>query len=149
MNELEQAFSLIEKHGGGDFSGKKDISLVDEAEEILGLSFPPTYRKFLEILGSGDIVGCEFYGITNKGLGAFGIPNVVWLTLEKRKTGMPKSLIPIYSEGDGSYYCLDTSQTSDCAECPIVLYGINGEIGSQVANNFGIFMLTVLEEMTE
>lgn len=144
LQDLETAFDLIDGNGGGDFEGEKEQALISKAENILDLIFPPTYRKFLEMLGCGDIEGLEFYGLINDDFENSSIPDAVWLTLDERKSGLPKKLVLIYAAGDGTYYALDTSQVDDNKECPVVSYEINGGI-ERIADDYGSFLLSELQ----
>ena len=59
--KFELARELIAGAGGGDFEGAKPESLVARAETALGLTFPPSYRRFLLEMGCGDINGLEIF----------------------------------------------------------------------------------------
>ncbi|QHT52752.1 SMI1/KNR4 family protein [Serratia liquefaciens] len=64
LNDMKNAIDIINgKIDEADFDGPKDDALIKSAEKVLGLSFPITYRFFLENLGCGDIAGQEFYGL--------------------------------------------------------------------------------------
>ena len=64
MAEIEQALALIQAYPERrHFVGRRDPQLVYEAELALGLTFPPTYRRFLLELGAGGFAGEEFYGV--------------------------------------------------------------------------------------
>lgn len=142
--DLDEAFELINEHGGGDFEGKKDFSLIEKAEAVLGLRFPPTYKKFLMELGCGDVEGLEFYGIIGVDFENSSVPDAIWLTLNERESGLPSSLIIIYATGDGTYYALDTDQVSADGENPVVSYGLNGRT-EKIADDYGSFMLSELK----
>ena len=141
--DLFSAFELIDENGGGDFEGGKDPALIEKAECTLGLKFPPTYRTFLEKLGCGDIEGLEFYGIIDGDFEKSSVPDAIWLTLNERKSGLPTSLILIYSNGTGGYYAIDTSQIYSNGESPIVSYALNGSI-EKISDDFGSFILSKL-----
>ena len=142
--DLDTAFELIDVNGGGDFDGKKDSTLIEKAENALGLRFPPTYKRFLAELGCGDIEGLEFYGIIGEDFERSSVPDSIWLTLNERKSGLPKNLILVCAVGDGTYYALDTSQVSSNEENPVVSYELNGSV-KQVAADFGSFFLSELQ----
>jgi len=144
LRDLELAFELIDDHGGGDFEGEKDSSLIGDAEKALNLVFPPTYKKFLTRLGCGDIEGMEFYGLIDNDFNNSSIPDAIWLTLEERKSGLPKHLVLVNAIGDGGYYALDTGQTNEDGECPVVAYELNGQ-AEKVADDFGSFLLSELK----
>ncbi|MCH9609944.1 MAG: hypothetical protein S4CHLAM45_13300 [Chlamydiales bacterium] len=143
LQDLEKAFDLIEKNGG-DFEGKKDNALIAKAEKALGLRLPPSYKKFLSSLGCGDIEGLEFYGLISSNFENSSVPDAIWLTLEERKFGLPKSLVLVYTTGDGAYYGIDTSQVDSNGECPVVSYKMNGNM-EKVADDYGAFLLSELK----
>ena len=142
--DLDAALELIDVNGGGDFDGRKDSTLIEKAEKALGLRFPPTYKRFLAELGCGDIEGLEFYGIIGEDFESSSVPDAIWLTLDERKSGLPKNLILVYAVGDGTYYALDTSQVNSYGENPVVSYELNGSV-KQVAEDYGSFFLSELK----
>ncbi len=147
LQDLEKAFKLIEENGGGDFEGEKSVALINKAEKALELSFPPTYKKFLSTLGCGDIAGLEFYGLIREEFENSSVPNAIWLTLDERKSGLPKNLVIIGSTGDGLYYALDTDHVNaNNEECPVVSYGPEGNT-ELIADDFGCFLLTKLQSV--
>lgn len=143
FQDLEKAFDLIEKNGG-DFEGEKDDALIAKAEQALGVVLPLSYKQFLSTFGCGDIEGLEFYGLIGDDFESSGIPDAIWLTLDERKSGLPKNLVLIYAVGDGSYYALDVSQTDSNGECPVVSYDANGDM-EKVADDYGSFLLAELQ----
>lgn len=143
IKDLETAFKIIGENGSGDFEGRKDNALIEKAEKVLGLIFPPTYKRFLAELGCGDIEGLEFYGLIGEDFNNSSIPDAIWLTLNERKYGLPKNLVLIHSVGDGVYYALDTDQINPDGENPVVSYELNS-ITEKVATDFGEFMLSQL-----
>ena len=143
LKDLNEALDLIDEHGG-DFDGKKDLSLIKKSEIALNLKFPPTYKKFLTILGCGDICGLEFYGVINDDFDNSSIPDAIWLTLNERKAGLPDNLIIIYSAGDGLYYALDTNNVDANDENPVIAYDTNGNT-KKISDNFGSFILSELK----
>ncbi len=143
VQDLEEAFELIEENGG-DFEGSKDELIIKKAESELGLIFPPTYRQFLSKYGCGDIEGLEFYGIIHDDFHNSGVPDAVWLTANERKSGLPAEMIVVGSTGDGGYFVLDTSKKSSNGECEIFIYTVNGNT-VKYSNDFGSFLLKELK----
>jgi hypothetical protein len=152
MSQLEQALHLIhvnEDHGY--VLGRREEALIEAAEKALGLSLPPTYRRFVAELGCAGISGAEFYGLTNDNFVTASVPNGIWLTLKLRKANvLPKSLIVVSDTGDGGYYAIDTSFRDTQDENPIVLWypGLSKpEISPEkVADDFGTFILRQVTE---
>lgn len=143
MNDLQQAFELIEEHSDdADFDGPKDERVVAAAEDALGLIFPPTYRTFLLRLGCGGISGFEFYGVINADFENSGIPDAIWFTLRERvDSQLPQSLVLIAETGEGGYYALDTSDTLDDGECSVVEWvpGASDPPIQKISTDYGRF----------
>jgi hypothetical protein len=152
MDDLEAALQIVEENSDDAyFSGPKSDDVITLAEQALGVSFPRTYRRFLQRLGAGDIAGEEFYGITTTDFENASIPNGIWLTLKQRETSsLPKTLVVVYSPGDGSYFVLDTARTQSNGECPVVIWhpGANQDPNKLdiVAEDFGMFMLNTIRQ---
>lgn len=146
IQELDIAFELISKNGGGDFDGKKDSFLIEKAEKILGLKFSPSYKRFLTELGCGDIEGLEFFGIVNDDFENSSVPDAIWLTLDERKAGLDNSLVLVYAAGDGTYCAIDTSQVSSYNENPVIAYMPDGKT-KIIADDYGSFLLSELQTM--
>jgi len=144
IQDLDKAIELIAKNGGGDFEGEKDPSLVEKSEKMLGLKFPPTYKKFLHTLGCGDIEGLEFFGIINDDFENSSVPDAIWLTLDERKKGLPNNFILVYAAGDGTYCAIDTSQVNSNNENPVIAYTPDGSTKT-IADDYGSFLLSELK----
>jgi hypothetical protein len=143
MRELRAAMAMIERDGTGDFSGPIPEELVERAEELLGVRFPPSYRHFLHELGCGDIGGAEFYGICSDDLLKGPIPNGIWLTLDERTTsGLGNDMVIVGADGTGGYYALDLARADADAEAPVVLWqpGAPSRACPVVARDFGMFL---------
>ena len=107
IEKYQQARQLIEDAGGGDFEGAKPESLVAMAETALGLTFPPSYRRFLLEMGCGDINGLEVFGLINDSFEHPTVPNGIWLTSnERRGIGMHSAYVLIGEGGDGAFTVL-------------------------------------------
>lgn len=144
--DLEEAFRLIDSSEKSDFRGPQSESLIAHAENALGISFPPTYRRFLSRYGRGGFSGYEFYGVISEDFENSGIPDAIWLTLRHRKIeDLPKSIILISDMGDGGYYAIDISQKSADGDSPVVEWwpGAGSAKSNRrfVATDFGAFLL--------
>jgi len=145
MTDLDAAFRLIDENDG-DFEGRKPASLVAAAERALGLTFPPTYRKFLLEYGCGDIGGEEFYGVIKDDFVNSSVPDAIWLTLrEREESQLPAKFVVVYSSGDGGYAVLDTGQRDSVDECPVVEWipgaSADPQSAPRLADDFGSFLL--------
>lgn len=148
MNSLLLAFQIIEndKSGLNNFSGNKEESLIQRAEQALKLNFPPTYRLFLEKFGCGGFGAFEVYGIIDDNFYKSSIPNSIWLTLDDRKLyNIPHSFIIIGSLGYGPCYVLDSSQPNKDGEYPVLVYS-TGEKSEKVNEDFGDFLLEQIHQ---
>lgn len=142
MTDYERAKALIQTKGEGDFIGQRQEEWVVEAERQLGITFPPTYRRFLQELGCGGFRSEEFYGIVDADLLLGPVPNGVWLTLEERQYAqLAPSFVIVQSAGDGSWYAIDTSQRNIHGESPVLLLDVNCHPHDVVAEDFGRFFL--------
>ena len=142
MRELHAAIAMIEREGGGDFTGIIPEELIERAEQLLGVRFPPTYRHFLHELGCGDIAGAEFYGIASDDLEHGTIPNGIWLTLDERETShLSDQMVIVGADGTGAYYALDLTRAGPEGEAPVVLWqpGAPASACPVIARDFGVF----------
>jgi antitoxin YobK len=152
MNNLEQSLQLIrDNEDQADFVGPREDRLIQLAEAALGISFPPTYRRFLQEKGCGSIAGAEFYGLINVDFLNASVPNGIWLTLDERKASkLPLPLLLVSETGDGGYYAIDTSRQDSQGESPVIVWfpglsKIEGKV-EEVAEDFGAFMFQRLTQ---
>ncbi len=145
MRDYERAASLLRRHADEhDFVGAHDERIVTAAETVLGVAFPPTYRRFLLELGAGDVGGEEIYGVITEDFEHSSVPDAIWLTRKLRAEGhLPQDLIVIYSTGDGDYYGLDASQANHEGEYPVVAWSESREV---IASDFGAFFLDIVRD---
>lgn len=158
LETLQKAFKLIELNiKKADFEKQKPESLIKSAEEVLELTFPPTYRAFLKQYGCGDIAGLEIYGVINEDFEKSGVPDGIWYTLSERKFQelpspdyyFPHHLIIIADGGLGDWCVLDTLQKNADGENPVVIWEpgrsmINDKL-EKIAEDFGDFLLKSIE----
>jgi hypothetical protein len=134
------------------FVGSIDNHSIAVAEQILGQTFSSDYRLFLNKYGCGDIFGVEIFGIISDPISdGNGLPNVVWLTKELRKEGLPGYLIPVAEDGEGNYYVIDVSMSNrnkeGIDECPVLLFQSPSEKIIHLYDYFGSFLHKILSEM--
>ncbi len=120
MQDLERGLELVAANSDrARFIGPRDPGLVAAAEEALGVSFPPTYRRFVSELGAGSLRGREFYGITREEF-VPTVPNGIGLTLDERESsGLPERYVIVGDTGSGDWYVIDTDETSGDGENPV------------------------------
>jgi hypothetical protein len=153
MNDYEQAKSLVEEHEDlADFDGPQPDSLLEKAEETLGVRFPPTYRRFLSEFGAGGFGASEFYGVFREDFESSGVPDAVWRALKlRREGGFPEHLVPVASLGDGDLAALDLSGGGD--EAPVIAFSPGVPPDEQelerLASDFGAFFREHVEAELE
>jgi cell wall assembly regulator SMI1 len=97
---------------------------IELAEEQLGVTFPRSYRAFLEQFGWASFEGMELYGLGED------VPtylDLVRVTLSERsemRPRLPSRLIPLMNDGAGNHYCLDV-ESLEQGECPVVFWDHN------------------------
>jgi hypothetical protein len=144
MQELRAGIERIRASRQGDFTGPIPEEVLEDAEHLLGLRFPPTYRRFLHELGCGDVAGAEFYGIVDDELRKGPIPNAIWLTLDERATSrLPEQMVLVGFTGDmAGYYAIDLSRADGDGEAPVVMWqaGAPPATCPVIAKDFGVFL---------
>jgi hypothetical protein len=146
MGDYKKAKELIRDSDEGSFVGSIEESIIAEAENALGLKFPPTYRQFLADFGCGDIYGNEIYGIIDSNFQKSAIPNGIWLTLnERQKAKLPKSLILIAQGYDG-YLALDAMQENKEEDFAIIEWvgGNENNKNEAIYADFGAYFLKIV-----
>jgi hypothetical protein len=147
LEKVRRAQELIARAGGGEFEGPKPASLVAKAEAELGLVFPPSYRLFLRELGCGSIRGFETYGVVDEDFARSSLPDAIWLTLEARRNGgLHRRYVIVGALGDGSFDCLDTAHLDASGEAPVVQLSAEFEDPVKLADSFGDYFLTEVED---
>ncbi len=154
MNDLLKAFDLIEKNREkSDFEIEtKSEELIYQAEKILGMKFPPTYRLFLINYGCGGISSFEIFGVIDGNFERPGELNSVWLNLEERKTAnLPLNFIIVSKTGYGPSYVLDSSHKDKNGEYPVLLWmgGLPETPTEKVNEDFGEFLLEHVQRALE
>jgi hypothetical protein len=152
MAELERALDAVRDSDRAHFVGPREPTLVAAAEEALGVSLPPTYRRFVAELGAGSIGGREIYGAITENFVDSSIPDGIWLTLDERERfGFPNHLVIIGDTGMGEFYVLDTSRRDDTGESPVVVWvagqSQDGDHLELVAPDFGSFFWAALQQV--
>jgi hypothetical protein len=145
MSDLETGLRYAAEHPDeADFEGPRDDALVAAAEAALGLTFPPTYRRFLRELGAGDLGTREFYGVIDDDWSSPGPPDAIGTTLhERREWQLPERFVIVAETGDGAWYVLDTAQAGAGGEAPVLVWTSNlsslDDPPERAADDFGAF----------
>ena len=121
--------------------GSASDSLITQAEQRLGVTFPDDYTYFLKKYGSLSFEAEEFYGLTKKGLQAVSIPCVIFSTEAARARGdIAKKMIKIKSSGYGPSFSLDLENIEGYS--PIVETSLSYKRDMEktiIADSFGDF----------
>jgi hypothetical protein len=123
---FEKAKKLIEQNiEKCDSVRPQSENNITNAETILNVSFPKSYKKFLKLIGRLSLGPIDVFGLTFNDHSKYISNDVVCETLEKRKKSISpifsKNLVPIYDLGDGEIFCLDTSKMNEEGKCPVVV----------------------------
>jgi antitoxin YobK len=141
-NSLQQAFSLLEQNKDlCEDIAPQELSKIDEAQKILAITFPNSYKKFLEIYGHLMFDGQHIYGLYNNAI----IANTKDERISNQDPIFPNKLLVIHALGNGELSCLDTSQMDEQGECPVVAWYFGAKLPNGkfevLAEDFGAFLL--------
>jgi hypothetical protein len=131
---------------GSTFSGKQPKALVAAAERTLGVTFPPTYRRFLLELGAGGVGSEEIYGVFQADFVNSSVPDAVWATMDaRREMDLPQAFVMIHYDGGEFFHILDTAEVDERGECPVKMWNpLLESAPPRVADNFASFFLDLL-----
>ena len=150
--DYELAVSLTQQHQHlADFVGKRSEALITSAEIVLGLTFPTTYKRFLQDFGAGSFGAFEIYGVITPDFEQSGVPDAIWITLTERNAGdLPDNLLIVHAVGDGALICIDCRQLNAQNEARLVDFELGLSLAEQslsvVASDFGEFFLSMVEK---
>jgi hypothetical protein len=133
MTDAETLARLKTALRGATCAGPVAPEVIAQAEQVLGVQFPRSYRVFLENFGAcyGEAL-CEVAGLTSeefKEESRTQTPewsSVVLNTQRERalsRATLPESYIPVSDDGMDCTFYLDTSNTDDLGECPVIAVG--------------------------
>jgi hypothetical protein len=147
MATIEKAAEIIDANDDlAEFAGGVPFEEIWVAEQALEVTFPDSYREFLERYGAGSFGGIPVYGL---GVPETGLPNVVWATEAVRTADdfFPGDLVVIQDTGEGDLLCLATSRMNDENECPVVQWipemSFEEQMFEVINKTFGGFLLRV------
>lgn len=120
-------------------------AIVADAESVLGVRFPMSYRWWLLRYGAGHLGGYELQGLapvmpSERDPSEIYVGDVVRTALLNRSAGQPPQLLELLDyEGDEVYY-LDLSNPTPDGEAPVLCRFIEtGELES-IAPSFAAFL---------
>lgn len=97
----------------GQFSGPVSRNRILAAEAELGVSFPESYRDFLERYGAASLPEASLYGLTNENENCPSFwQDILVETKRQRQVGQigaaDRAFVPISDDGMGTYFYLNT-----------------------------------------
>src|SRR5207253_5544344 len=101
MVTIAKAAEIIDANPDlAEFAGGVAFEEIWVAEQSLKLTFPDSYREFLQRYGAGSFGGEPVYGL---GVPEDNLPNVVWATRTVRRADdfFPVDLVVIQDTGEG------------------------------------------------
>ena len=146
---------LIENYQSVFLSGPVESQVIQDAEKLLKMTFPLSYRNFLNIYGCLQIYERTIAGITENNPNIEEHGEVCWQTFQIRKMhSLPPGLIVIeYDEYIGICNCLDTNLMSSSQECPVVDFDTDNQViirkNHRCADNFEIYLNNFLDYALE
>ncbi|MFJ7818891.1 SMI1/KNR4 family protein [Bacillus toyonensis] len=144
MNDkIISIISTYEKDG--DFMGVVNEDTIQEAAQMLNITFPSSYLWFVKQYGSGGLDGMDVHGCETTAANS----SVVYHTKLYRETyNLPEQYI-VLNDIDGTVTCLDTNQMKD-GECPVVFWSrFSKELYAITYVNFGDYLLDSLQESVD
>jgi translation initiation factor RLI1 len=148
--DIAAAWSLIErirKHDRVGLIVPVGMGVVDVVQDALHVTFPKSYRVFLQTFGAVFIWNEYLSGITDSEKPLEVVRgNVYWDTIQTREEiGLPEHMVVVQVCDDEFYQCLDTSQMKR-GECPVLGIDRPPMRGRSVlAKNFTEHFLNFLE----
>jgi hypothetical protein len=122
---------LIEKNiaAGAEIevAGPVSPEKIHQAERMLGVEFPPSYKAYMAEYGALEIDGRTFAGLTPRDVGSAG--DVVAFTKHAReKYGLPEQYVALDFQDGDAFLSIDTAQRDADDESPMVLISpVNGK----------------------
>lgn len=116
-----------------EYVGGASKDEIEYAMKELSVTFPESYKAFLNDFGAGDAGGEIIFGITD-----IEEENVVEVTKMERRAGLPDNFV-IINYSDDTFSCLDISKMKN-DECPVVELSEDYKVTKTVAESFGQFL---------
>lgn len=126
-------------------SGPTSAEKIREAELLLRVDFPTSYKKFLSEYGAMEIDGRSFAGLTSNPVGEAG--DVVTFTRYARaEYGLPNHYVALDFQDGDVFLCIDTSQKDADGESPMALVSaVDGrKMGAVAAKSWGDYLMKYL-----
>jgi hypothetical protein len=153
IDAVDRLAALLRAHPGTcNWTGGLSDQDIVRAETELDATFPPSYRRFLALLGSCEADGAEFLGVHRTPACGDVLLGTVSATLDARRDlRFPQHLLVIAYDGMGGLVSLDLSRRDERGENPVVVWdpGAADRGGPELlAPAFGTCALDVCERHT-
>lgn len=150
MATVRKAAEIIEAYPEfASFVGGVPFEEVWVAEQQLGVTFPDSYRDYVQKYGTGSFGGVTLYGL---GVPTNAEPSVIYATEMMRETDdfFPEDLVPVQDTGEGDILCLATSRMDADNECPVVQWipemSFEEQVFEVVHKTFAHFILRITKK---
>jgi hypothetical protein len=142
MIQYHDLLHCLRAFSSDDVSAGKPASAgaIEEAESSLGVSFPLSYRRFLEVLGELELPQFEMFGVSSSGHPSVVAQSVLW----RGERGIPATAVVIgFDEIEGDPVGLIPSANG--AEPPIVRW--EQDRATPLTMDFGDYLATLVEDV--
>ena len=126
------------------FGSGVEADVVEDAERVLGVRFPQSYRWWLLRYGAGYLSGYELQGLapvkpSERDPAELFVGDVVNTAVSNRRLGLASHLIELLSyEGDEEYFLDLSRMVAD--EAPVVRRVAGSEAQEDFAPSFAAFL---------
>ncbi|CAM3909018.1 MULTISPECIES: SMI1/KNR4 family protein [Pseudoalteromonas] len=145
-DELKQRLESLNEF---EYQGSHSDLEIKEAESVLNLRLPESFKDYLKAWGNIAIGPIEILGLTKTpNFINAEYPNFVWFTLKKRSNDqLPKELVVFHSVNNEFLYCINCSKPLSNGECVITVWNNLDKIVEQEYHvGFNNFILGILED---
>jgi antitoxin YobK len=147
---FDQTRRAIEQSNITDFAnfgeGRDEHWIVD-AESMLGIAFPPSYRWWLRMYGGGEVNGCEIYSVYDVPMFA-GDGDVARIhRANVAKGAASDQLVVCKPDGHEVFYLLLSQRDSD-GEAPVISFDRINDVHALYASNFAGFLIRFIREQS-
>lgn len=147
LQAADRVISLVRENAGlANHGDGCSAEVIGRAEADIGLAFPPSYRRLIEVFGTWEVPPAEFPGVYQSPSGSDELLGSSAYTLEDRvELGLPHQFLVVKHDDVLGVVVLDTSQPDDEGEYPVFAWNpgvTEGGLMEKVADNFGAFALS-------
>lgn len=146
-----KALKIISNFDEYDSGNGVSEQCIMNAEKILGINFSKQIRNYLTNYGYIEFFGVELYGIIDEEISYDSVEGcmVEWSVVQRKKSGLNHSWLPIKFDDDGFMSFFDFSNLNEENE-PSVISAVltdNGwTVKEKLADDFGDYLLYLIDE---